>query len=321
MTTVVLSPIGNGQQFFGGATSNSNPNIPLAGGLLAVYLAGTGTPATTYTDVTGTVPNSNPIVLNADGRPPYEIWWVSGFAYKIVLLDAASNVIRTYDNLFGINDAAGSFLVQNNRNTFTATASQTVFNLTFTYVTGVNMVNVYINGSKQTTGIDYNETSGTSITLTTGATVGDTVDILSGTQSAFGAIQATNVGYTPPGGVATTVSAALIGLMGETYTAINNAAGVTITAAQIVGGIISHTGAVAVADTFDTATNIIAALPTIAPNTARWVKIINLNSGILTINGNASVTVVGTNTIPVGASVIGVLSIDNVSVPACHLFL
>ena len=68
---VNLSPIGNGFQFF------STTGIPLAGGFLYTYSAGTSTPAATYTTLTGNIANTNPIVLGTDGRPPQEIWLTS----------------------------------------------------------------------------------------------------------------------------------------------------------------------------------------------------------------------------------------------------
>jgi len=112
MTTVVLSPLGAGQQFFGGNTAASSPNVPLSAGLLYIYQAGTTTPVTTYTTSAGTIANTNPIVLQSDGRPPYEIWWIPGFSYKMVLQDSQGNPIPngTWDNLVGINDLTTSGL-------------------------------------------------------------------------------------------------------------------------------------------------------------------------------------------------------------------
>lgn len=109
--SVVLSPIGGaGWQFFGGNTANSAPNVPLAGGLLNIYAAGTTTPVTTYTSSTGGTPNTNPVVLDSTGRPATEIWLTAGASYRFVLMDAASNILPdgTWDNVPGINDVAGS---------------------------------------------------------------------------------------------------------------------------------------------------------------------------------------------------------------------
>ena len=45
-------------------------------------------------------------MLNADGRPPSEIWLTAGLTYNFVLTDSLSNIIATYDNLIGINDVS-----------------------------------------------------------------------------------------------------------------------------------------------------------------------------------------------------------------------
>jgi hypothetical protein len=76
----------------------------LVGGLLYVYTAGTTTPATTYTDPSGTVNNTNPIVLDAGGRTPYEIWVNGGVLYKFVLKTSTGVTIGTYDSIPAIDD-------------------------------------------------------------------------------------------------------------------------------------------------------------------------------------------------------------------------
>lgn len=93
---VNLSPIGNGFQFF------TNDGLPLNGGRIYTYQAGSTNPLTTYTDFNGNVPNSNPIILGTDGRPSLEIWLSEGYNYKFVLQDADGNLIQTYDNIYGI---------------------------------------------------------------------------------------------------------------------------------------------------------------------------------------------------------------------------
>jgi hypothetical protein len=92
----LLAPIGNGAQFF------TTTGLPLAGGYLYTYLAGTSTPAATYTTSSGSVSNTNPIQLGTDGRPPQEIWLPSGTNYKFVLADSTGSILQTYDNLYGI---------------------------------------------------------------------------------------------------------------------------------------------------------------------------------------------------------------------------
>jgi hypothetical protein len=93
---VNLSPIGNGFQFF------NNDGLPLNAGKIFTYQAGSTTPLTTYTDSSGLIANTNPIILGTDGRPPSTIWLTEGFFYKFVLKTAADVTIQTYDNLYGI---------------------------------------------------------------------------------------------------------------------------------------------------------------------------------------------------------------------------
>jgi len=93
---VNLSPVGNGQQFF------NNNGVPLSGGLLYTYQAGSSTPLATYTDINGTIANANPIVLNSSGRLDNEVWLTYGFNYKFVLQTSAAVTLGTYDNLYGI---------------------------------------------------------------------------------------------------------------------------------------------------------------------------------------------------------------------------
>ena len=91
-----------------------NNGEPLDGGLLYTYEAGTSTPRTTYKDVAGVEPNTNPVVLDSAGRAQVRI--VSG-SYKFVLKDANDVTIWTEDNVQSIADlinVAGALAVENN---------------------------------------------------------------------------------------------------------------------------------------------------------------------------------------------------------------
>lgn len=96
MASVLLSPVGIGQQYF------DNNGVPLAGGLIYTYQAGTSTPLATYTDNGGITANANPIVLDSAGRVPYEIWMFTGYSYKFVIQSATATSIQTLDNLYPI---------------------------------------------------------------------------------------------------------------------------------------------------------------------------------------------------------------------------
>ena len=99
---VNLSPVGNAQQFF------DNTGLPLNGGLIYTYQAGSSTALATYTDINGTTANANPIVLDSSGRTPSEIWLTYGYNYKFVVKTSAAVTLGTYDNLYGIIGVAGT---------------------------------------------------------------------------------------------------------------------------------------------------------------------------------------------------------------------
>jgi hypothetical protein len=69
---------------------------PLAGGKLYTYAAGTTTPLATYTDSTGTTPNTNPIILDSRGEANV---WLTAVAYKFELKTSADALIWTVDNI------------------------------------------------------------------------------------------------------------------------------------------------------------------------------------------------------------------------------
>jgi hypothetical protein len=160
-----LSPLaGAGWQFF------DNNGVPLSGGLIYTYIAGTTTPAPTYTSGSGVVANTNPIVLDAAGRPPAEIWLNGNYSYKFVLQTSLNVLIWTMDNLSG-SPSAGTQSVA------VATQGQTVFN-GLNYTIGNNSMKVFVNGSKQVVTLNYVETSSGTLTFVSGLNVGDVVEFL-----------------------------------------------------------------------------------------------------------------------------------------------
>ena len=101
MASYTLSALaGAGAQFF-----DNNGNV-LSGGKIYTYQAGTTTPAATYINNLGSAVNSNPIVLDASGRPPQEIWFPVGQTFKFIVKTSTDTLIGTYDNIPSINDPA-----------------------------------------------------------------------------------------------------------------------------------------------------------------------------------------------------------------------
>ena len=123
-----------------------NNGNPLVGGKVYTYLAGTTTPAATYTTSLGSIAHTNPIVLDGAGRVPSgEIWLTDGITYKFVVEDANNVLIGTYDNLVGIN--ANLVLFANIAN-YTGDGITTSFTLPINPISE-NFINVFINGLYQ----------------------------------------------------------------------------------------------------------------------------------------------------------------------------
>ena len=117
--------------------------------------------------------SSNPSVDN-DGNS-----LITGALY----FNSTANSMRVY-NGSSWQDAGSAVNGTSQRVVYTATASQT----TFSVIYDAGFVDVYLNGIKLLLATDFTGTSGTTIVLATGATVGDIVDIVS-----YGAFNVANV--------------------------------------------------------------------------------------------------------------------------------
>ena len=161
---VFLSPVGGvAAQFF------TNSGVPLTGGKLYTYAAGTTTPAVTYTTSAGSTAHTNPIILDSAGRVPSGEIWLNAPPYKFVLKDSTDVLIATYDNVIGIG--AASYQVQN----FTGTGSQTVFTLSASSL-GENFTFVYINGVYQNK--NTYAVSGTTLTFSESPPVTSKIEVM-----------------------------------------------------------------------------------------------------------------------------------------------
>lgn len=107
-----------------------NNGVPLAGGQLFTYIAGSTTKQASYIDSTGGTPNTNPVILNYRGEA--NIWLDPTKVYKLVLAPATDtdpptnpfwtvdqisggaaspsfNIIPTVDNLFTLGNTSFSW--------------------------------------------------------------------------------------------------------------------------------------------------------------------------------------------------------------------
>ena len=87
--------------------------------------------------------------------------------------DTSTDIMKVY-NGSSWQSAGSSVNGTSERQTYTATAGQTVFNATY----DSGFVDVYLNGIKILDGTDFTATNGSSIVLSSGATAGDIVDIV-----------------------------------------------------------------------------------------------------------------------------------------------
>jgi hypothetical protein len=161
---VFLSPVGGAAaQFF------TNSGVPLTGGKLYTYAAGTTTPEVTYTSSSGITAHTNPIILDSAGRVPGGEIWLTSVPYKFVLNTSTDVLIATYDNIFGIG--AASYQVQN----FTGTGSQIVFTLSAASL-GENYTFVYINGVYQNK--NTYTVSGTTLTFSQAPPINSLIEVM-----------------------------------------------------------------------------------------------------------------------------------------------
>ena len=165
---LALSPVGNFAQFF------ANDGTPLSGGKVQFCQAGSFTVnQNTWSTAAGAVLNPNPLILDSSGRLQTDVWVSLDQSYNVVLLSPTNIVLDSTDNV-RISSASVSTLMFT-AETATATSGQTLFNLAHSYTVGSNTLQVSVNGAVQISVVDYNETSSSSVTFTSGLNTGDVV--------------------------------------------------------------------------------------------------------------------------------------------------
>ena len=117
--------------------------VPLAGGKIYTYEAGSSTPAATYTTYAGVANHTNPIVLDSAGRVPSgQVWVNASINYKFILKTSTDVSIATYDNVPSLGPS--TMVVDD----FTGTGSTLIFTLSNS-PRSENNIQVYINGVYQ----------------------------------------------------------------------------------------------------------------------------------------------------------------------------
>lgn len=298
-----FSPIGNGVAF---VDSNGNP---LSGAKLFTYTAGSTTKDTVFQTNAGTA-HANPMILDANGRPPAAVWLRAGRSYKFVLApsndtDPPTAAIYTWDNVSGINDTTVSV-----DQWVTGPTPTFVDADTFTLV-GDQSSTFHVNRRLKLTvsaGTRYGRVSAVAYTtLTTVDVVLDSGTLDSGLSAvSYALLSATNRSY--PGNVATTDTA-------QTFSAANVfSANNNFSVDQTINGLKIGRGAGSIASNTCLGGTALASNTTGADNTGVGLGALTANttganntafgSGSLDVNTTAiDNTAVGHNAL--GASVTG----------------
>jgi hypothetical protein len=164
------------QPFVWSQTITDASGVPVNGALIYTYEAGTFTPKAVFTTPDLSVAHDNPISC-ANGKVP--ALYLGAGAYRFRVTDAAGVELPQYardevTQSSGVGSDGGpvSFYTE----TQTATAGQTLFSIVGgSYVPGSDSLTVEIDGFDLERAADYAETSSTSVTLNSGAKVGQRV--------------------------------------------------------------------------------------------------------------------------------------------------
>ena len=83
------------------ASYQDNNGMPLDGGKLFFYIGGSfSVQKTTYSDSAGTIPNSNPIVLDSSGRANVTIFLTENEPYNMAItMPDGTTILKTYSNV------------------------------------------------------------------------------------------------------------------------------------------------------------------------------------------------------------------------------
>jgi len=132
---------------------------PLAGGKVWTYDAGTTNPKATYTDATGLVANTNPVILDSAGMA--NIWMVGN--YKVTVTDSLDIPIYTIDN---VNNYSASAQV------LAGDGLTTIYTVSSSSVIGIYINGVYQNKSSYTL-------VGTTLTFSAAPPVNSVIEVTS----------------------------------------------------------------------------------------------------------------------------------------------
>ena len=212
--------------------------------------------------------------------------------------DSTANLMKVY-NGSSWQDAGSAVNGTSERQTYTATSGQTVFSATY----DVGFVDVYLNGVKLVSVTDFTATNGTSITLASGAAVGDIIDIV-----AYGSFNLANVYTQAQSDARYLLESNNLSDLDSAATAITNL-GITATAAElnIMDGVTATTAELNYVDgvTSNVQTQLDSKAPTASPTFTGTATIPTVSFGNWTITesgGSLYFATGGTNKMKLDAS-------------------
>ena len=192
-------------------TFSGKDGLPLEDGYIWIGSANQNpqtSPVVAYWDETLTQIAQQPI-RTLGGYPAYSgtpaRLFIGAAVYSILVQDKNANTVYNSPS----NTGASTFVnFAVSEEVQVATAGQTVFTLANTYSPGTNSLTVYVDGVNQYDGAQYSfvETSGDTVTFTSGLHVGALVKFSTAIQLSGGAADASQVTYTPAGAGAVTTN-------------------------------------------------------------------------------------------------------------------
>jgi hypothetical protein len=263
--------------------------IPLEGGKLYTYITGTTTNKATYSNAGLTIANSNPITLDARGEA--EIYGTG--TYKFVLKDSAGTTIWTVDPVYAANStqwvdlegAADAFVLDDDGDTTISAPTDDQIDIE---VSGADQVRIVDGKIYPVTDDDIDIGDATHEfkdgyfdgTLTTDAFVCSGASIIGGNETVTGNLFVT-------ANVLETTTATAVGTGAQ-----------TLSAAELLGGVIDEDPEGNATWTTDTAENIVAAITDAVAGTTFRCVLFNDATGasgeVVTLAGGVGVTMNGT---------------------------
>lgn len=125
---------------------------PVSGGTVTFYQTGTTTLVTIYSDSAGTSPLSNPVTLDAAGRPSSQIFYTGSTGVKAVIKNSLGVTVRTVGPIprVSISDAAASGI------TFNPIVNNAATNVQQAIENNRTTLNNLVDGTTPFTAIDVN---------------------------------------------------------------------------------------------------------------------------------------------------------------------